>query len=297
MIAKRLLNPERRVPLEELAGTWSAATIEATVAGHGALADDLALMNRIRGALGRVLMQGASRDAIAGKPCSWRPPCALDVLFREQARLGKHGIPKPWVLALDRRGFDLIVRITLVGFALEWAGAVAQALAAALQHNIDWKGHGTAHEVFLPKPHIDRLEVQGLNGVMLPRPRTSATLDFVTPLDAAGDDPLDRSATVIGRLARRLDLLARWMDIQIDADWEKLSQVWNDLDFDAASLSRRAPLDRQSGRERHKFKVELVQGSLGIAGNLEPIWPIIALGQMCHVGRKATAGLGRYALS
>ena len=69
------------------------------------------LMNRVRRAPGRMLMTGASAEAIAGKPCPWQPPCALDLLFREHARIGgRHGIPKAWVLAFDRRGFDLIVR-------------------------------------------------------------------------------------------------------------------------------------------------------------------------------------------
>jgi hypothetical protein len=292
MLAERLLEPVARVALEQLAEQWVAATVEMSVQGHGALKDDLVLMNRIRGALGRMLMAGASAEAIAGKPCPWSPPCALDLLFREQARLGgKHGIPKPWVLALDRRGFDLVVRVTLFGIAVEWAGVVAHTLAVALRDHIDWKQR--APTLFLPKATIERVAVKQTNGVVLPRVRASAVLDFITPLDAAGDDPLDRPATVVGRLARRIDLLARWMEMEIDADWRSLSRLWNDLAYDAAGLARRR-LDRRSGRDPRDFQLGLVSGSLGIAGELGPIWPLIVLGQLCHAGRGATAGLGRY---
>ncbi len=294
-LARRLLAPAQTVALDEIAGHWLAASVEATVPGHGALADDLVVMNRIRGALGRLLMSGASDQAIAGEPCPWSPPCALDVLFREQARLGKHGIPKPWVLALDRHGFDLVVRVTLFGIAIEWAAVVAHALASALRHHIDWKER--APMLFLPKTEVGRVAIKQVDHILVPRVRASTVLEFITPMDSAGDDPLDRPATVIGRLARHVDLLARWMDLEIDADWRALSQLWSDLDYDTAGLARRGPLDRKSGREKREFTIPLVHGSLGMAGDLAPIWPILALGQICHVGRKATAGFGRYRLT
>ena len=294
-VARRLLAPSARVPLDKLTEHWIAATVEATVSGHGALAQDLVVINRIRGALGRMLMTGASAEAIAGKACPWSPPCALDLLFREQARIGgRHGIPKPWVLALDRRGFDLMVRITLFGFAIDWAGVVGHALAVALREHIDWKER--APGLFLPKPEIDRLDVKEGSGALTPRPRSSVVMEFVTPLDTAGDDPLDRPASIIGRLARRIDLMARWMDVEIDADWRELAAVWNNLDYDVASLSR-ARLDSQSGRDKkRRFQRGLLQGSLAVSGDLAPIWPLLAIGRFTHAGRGATAGLGRYVL-
>jgi CRISPR-associated endoribonuclease Cas6 len=208
--------------------------------------------------------------------------------------MGKHGIPKPWVLTLDRSRQDLVVRITLFGFAMEWAGAVAHALATALQHGIEWKER--APGIFLPKPVVGQLDIKASDHGLLPRRRQTASLDFVTPLDAAGDDPLDRPATVIGRLARRIDLLARWMDVEIDADWPTLAASWNDLDFQTGGFARAPPLDRKSGRGQHRFQVRLMAGSLGLGGELDPFWPLLVLGQSSHVGRGATAGLGRYVL-
>ncbi|EJW09345.1 hypothetical protein A33M_1555 [Rhodovulum sp. PH10] len=297
-LAARLLSPAAAVPLDALSACWVTATIEATVPGHGALAGDLVLMARIRGALGRALMEGASAEAIAEKACPWEPPCALDVLFREQVRSGRHGVPKPWVLALDRRGLDLVVRITLFGFAIDWAGAVGHALVTALRRGIDF--HDRAAGLFLPAPTVSRLVVRE-NGIASPPPRETVLLDLVTPLDATGDDPLDRPASVIGRLARRIDSMARWMDVSVDADWPVLAAHWNALDYDAGGLLRDR-LDSRSGRQRdgtgahRRFARPLLSGTLAIGGDLAPVWPLLVLGETCHAGRGATAGLGRYRL-
>ena len=93
-------------------------------------------------------------------------------LFREHARIGgRHGIPKPWVLAFDRRGFDLIVRITLFGFAIDWAGGVGHAFAQALRDHIDWKERAPA--LFLPTAAVDRLDVKEASSVLAPRLSTT----------------------------------------------------------------------------------------------------------------------------
>ncbi len=291
-LAACLTAPAARIALDQLAENWAAAAIEATMPGYGALASDLVAMNRVRGGLGQVLLSGASPNAIAGNPCPWQPPCALDVFFREQGRIGgRHGIPKPWTLAFDRRGQDLIVRITLFGVAIDWAAIMAHGLAQVLRQQIDWKDRAPA--LFLPKPQISDLRVIELGSGPWPRPRSSVTLQFVTPLDAAGDDPFDRPATVIGRLARRIDLLARWMDVAIEADWPVLATLWNNLDYDVTGLSR-SSLPSRSGRDNRRFRREAVEGTLTIAGNLAPIWPLIVIGRLTHAGRGAIAGLGRY---
>jgi len=292
MLAQDLCRPAARVPLDALADHWRLARLEACIPGHGVLARNFVLMNRIRGAFGRRLMEGASREALAGQPCPWRPPCTLDVLFREQARVGKHGLPKPFTLSLDRHGRDLLVRLALLGFAMDWAAAAAQALVAALRHDIDWRGHADGN--FLPRPEVESFAIAeaGIPGLA----REATVLRFVTPLDASGDDPLDRPATIIGRLARRVDLMSRWMGVEVDADWPLLARLWNGLDYHSAGLRRAAGLPRRSGRNGNSFSQALVEGELSIAGPLDPIRPILVVGQSCHAGRGATHGLGRYVL-
>ncbi len=293
MLADDLSAPVERIPLAALADRWQTARLEARLAGYGALADDLVLMNRVRGAFGRRLMDGASDEAIAGKPCPWHPPSALDVLFREQMRVGRHGLPKPLALALDRRERDLVVRLTLFGLAIDWAAAAMQAMVSALRHDIDWRSRADGR--FLPK--LDIVDCMILPAGLHPSaPRSPVVLRFVTPLDSSGDDPLERPATVVGRLARRVDLMARWMGVELDADWPALSRVWLGLDYNADRLARAAALARHSSRTGQSFRQSLVAGELAIVGALETIWPLLAAGESCHVGRGATQGLGRYVL-
>ena len=108
-LPSQLAAPSRILPLEALVETWMTARIAVRITGCGVLVHDLPLLRRIRGALGQELLATASPQAVAGQPCPWRPPCALDVLFREQGRAGNMGIPKPFVLATDRRDRKSVV--------------------------------------------------------------------------------------------------------------------------------------------------------------------------------------------
>lgn len=86
-IRARLLAPAREATLEELAECWFVETIQVTVNGYGKLAADPGLPGRIRGAFGKALMAGASDEALAGRPCTFDPPCAFEALFRKQGRM------------------------------------------------------------------------------------------------------------------------------------------------------------------------------------------------------------------
>jgi hypothetical protein len=274
--------------------------VRAVVTGVGGLADSLVLLNRVRGAVGQQLMLGASAQALAEQPCPWSPPCALDVLFREQMRQGKHGLPKPFVVSLDSNGADLLVCLTLFGFAIDWAAVAAHALATALTHHIDWQA--VAEGRFVPQAAIAGLDISPApppsvgDGHADGRAPDSACLHFITPFDTTGDDPFDRPATVIGRLARRVDLMARWMGVEVLADWPALAALWHELDYDVRQLYRPRPLNRLSGRGKQAFDQPLAHGALLITGPLAPLWPILLLGQSTHLGRGATNGLGRYRL-
>ena len=60
------------------------------------------IQNRVRGALGQALLEGASPAARQRHPCTWTPPCALDLLFRQRPLGGlKAGAPPPYSLAAD----------------------------------------------------------------------------------------------------------------------------------------------------------------------------------------------------
>ena len=292
-IAHRLAAPSRRVTLVELAGSWYQSVVSARIPGYGVLAHDLDLLRRLRGAIGDLLLAGASAEAIGGRPCPWQPPCALDLLFREQGRRGAHGIPKPYVLKADRAGPDLVVSMTLFGFASDWTGVIQHVLAAAVQDRIDWRGQRPA--LFLPTPRLADLSVGDAEGIPVPSVPSIAVLEFLTPMNAEGDDPLERPATLFARLARRIEGLAAWQDAALEEDWRQLGTLWEALPYDVAQLRRRRA-DRHSGRAGKSFTVETVDGSLQITDLPPVLWLLLVIGSVTHAGKGATEGFGRFRL-
>ena len=290
----RLAHPSRRLSLNALMDEWFAARIAARIPGCAALAHDCVLLRRIRGAVGAVLLEGASPQAIAGKPCPWDPPCGLDVLFREQGRVGRQGIPKPYVLATDRKGQDLVVTMTLFGIAADWAATAAHALAVALQTKVDWPGQRAG--TFVPDGIVQDLTVRSVQGVRNAQPRPQAELEFLTPMNAEGDNPLERPGTVLARLALRIEGLARWHDVGIDEDWEQLGIAWNAACYDVRQMQHR-PVTRRSGRGQAYFTAPTVQGKLWISEFAPELWPLLAIGAETHVGKGATEGFGRFELA
>lgn len=120
-------------------------------------------------------------------------------------------------------------------------------------------------------------------------------LVFATPVDASGANPLDQPSTLIARLARRIDGLARWQDAALDVRWDDVRQVWESLNYDESGLVPVLP-DRASRRQERRIVNEAVVGELIIAGNIAPIWPFLVIGETCHVGRGAVTGMGRLRL-
>jgi len=302
-VLHRLSSPSRRLSFEELADAWFAARISVRLRGYAPLALDaegdpvdgtaavLDLLHRLRGAVGQVLIESASPEAIAGRPCPWMPPCAFDILFREQARAGAYGIPKPWVLAAEPHGRDLVVSMTIFGLAADWSAAAEHALVAALQHRIDWRA--VRPRLFLPRLDLAAVTLRAIEGVPVPAARGVVEIRFVTPMNAEGDDPLERPATVLARLAHRLRGLAQWHDASIAADWALLERLRGDLQYDTALLQRRR-LRRRSGRQRQVYRAETVEGVLRIADVPRELRAMLAVGRLTHVGKGASEGFGRY---
>ena len=293
-LAARIENPAREFDPAALAEAWFQQTVVLRLAGAARAAEYPGVLNKLRGSLGNALMKGASAEAAAGRPCPWQPACAFDVLFREQARFeGRHGVPKPWVVAADPAGPDLDLRLALFGFACDWTDSVRERLVEAVRFNLPWRFLLGPEASEGPKILSNRIEtLEGLR--QLPAPE-AVILHFITGVDAAGADPRDDPATLIARLARRIDGLARWQDAAIPAaSWEALSEVWRRLHYSeefTEGLHR-----RYSHRQDRAIWNPDLAGRLEIAGCLQPVWPLLRLGEHVHIGRGATAGRGRYRL-
>jgi hypothetical protein len=293
-IAARLLNPSRTVDFDELASEWFHQVIRVEMPGFAPLAKHPRLLSKVRGAVGEALKSGASAQAIAGHPCPWTPPCALDVFFREQARAGKNGLPKPYVLAANCRGQTLLIELTVFGFACEWVQGLAERLAEAVRKKIAWGR--LSNGLSIPRPEIERLQILTFAGVEVPSAPESVTMAWQTPMDATGTNPLDEPDTIIQRLARRVSGLARWQDTDVSFNVSELADQWRALTYDTSGLEPDKTF-RGSARQGQWLDNPAVRGELGIDGDLAPLWSLLNIGETCHVGRGAVSGLGRYRLS
>ena len=292
-LADRLANPTRVLSLPELANTFQVARIEAVMPGYGFLANDMDMLRKLRGALGTVLVRSASRDAQAGRPCPWQPPCALDVMFREQLRLeGRHGLPKPWVLAADRHGGDLVIIVSVFGMAIDWAPAMSAAIADALVHGVRWDA--VAKGTFLPKPQIAMLRIVEQDGVRELEANAVIQLRLRTPLDAEGKDARDEPATILSRLARRIDMLARWQDAIIGYHWPPPTETWLDIDYELSNLCMNN-ISRRANRGKNAFDQAILTGAITMRGATQDAWWLLRLAELTHVGRGGTSGFGRVA--
>ncbi len=289
-LVAQLENPASSVSLEHLCSIWFHQIVEVEIAKPPRLDPPMAVLNRVRGALGHATMNGASAASIAGRPCTYDPPCVFDILFREQWRGdGRHGLPKPWVSAMEVGRNSVTLRLSLFGMACDWACAVRERVIDALR-GVEW----TQGDVLDDLP-VRRCALLTSPSLDLPYAPDAVDLVFDTPMDAAGLDLRINPASVVARLARRIDGLSRWMGVGVDADWLAMAECWNGCAYFCADLQE-GVATRGSRRQGRLYANPVVSARWTIAGDLRPIWPLLVLGQTSHIGRGAVSGYGRYHL-
>jgi hypothetical protein len=174
------------------------------------------LGNKIRGALGTVLLRSASAAARERRPCDWDETCDLEMFFgrRKTVLLGSHAseLAKPFVLsAHGLPNGELRIVLRLFGLACDRANAMADALVAALREHVHWSDLARDCGGFLPRlidPENVAITAIGALGVTEPPP--AAILIFHTPIDVERANPQAKPQQVIVRLMRRLALLTPW---------------------------------------------------------------------------------------
>lgn len=293
-VAGRLLRPLRRLSVEGLAAAWFMGQVRLVVEGvparlcEGAGAGQLA--GRVRGALGAVLKEVASAEALAGRACHWRPPSALDLLYRTQGRITPAlEIPKPVVLAIEPLGRRLAVTLGLVGFASECLEEVAAALVLAWRRRIpDVAGSRI----------VDR-RIGSREGVAVPD-APAVILEFVSPLEIRfkGGGPATEEAalwSLFSSLGNRVAGLARWQDAEVAADWGVLRAQAGGVALTCLANDA-LRWERRSHRQGRRIPMAGERPVLKLEGALGPFLPWLALGAVTHVGSHAALGMGRYRL-
>jgi hypothetical protein len=291
-----LAAPPVRLPLEAIPSRWRHTVIEVMCARPSRVYGcPLALLNRVRGALGDALLAGASPEARARLPCPWVPPCTLDILFRQRPIKGeKAGAPPPYTLAIEAMGEEIEVRLTLIGLAAEsCAGEAADGLVRGLRGGIVLNGESRLALEPL------RREITFVPEVVRPAPNTERIeLRFVTPVAPRSWDKVSAGpAAVIRGLFDRVAGLARWSGIAIAEDRTWLEARLGAVRIDGSGLSRGPVHQRRSvSSPAGSYDIPVLAGRLALSGEWRPLWPLLVLGQTAHAGGRATQGLGRYHL-
>lgn len=285
--SRYLAQPEIVANVSMIAAVWFDQTVTYRLQGAGVL-DPVALGGHLRRSFLGAMARGASLQALNNEVCPWDPPCALDIFMREQLRGARgDGLPKPYVLFCDVDGDDLLVSLRVFGLANDWFYLAAEAVLAGMRDILPWQrlfGRG------MP-PVIDR-EVVQVSGVTVPDLKAGFALEFITPVDATGKSGvIERS--LLSRLLRRVDALARWQGMALDPDYARgVVRKLGQLDYSRSTLASGTYVSpsRQPKTRSHKTR----SGTLIAMGDVTSVLEFVAIGARCHIGRAAREGLGRF---
>ncbi len=287
----RVLARSEIVDAQTLAAAWHDRTcvLRLEGAGQGVPADIGGHLRRsFLGALGR----GASPEAQASRPCTWEPPCALDVFRREQLRGPKgDGLPKPYLIRAWQRGRDLCVMLRVVGMANDWSMAAVEALTLGIREILPW-GRCVRGMSAPPLVAGRSIEIHEIAPDAVPE---RVALRFLSPVDASGAPIAERPHSLLTRLIRRADAMSRWNGVALSHETgRELARHAAGLDYDLTGLR---PGHYQSPNRHGQLRRDpALFGQIVIGGDLAPLWPILQIGARCHIGRHAVEGLGAYRL-
>jgi hypothetical protein len=306
-LRQRLTQPAHEVSIEALAAAWFQTDITLTL-GPSALpvwAGDPGIADRVRGALGRALMEGASAQALAEQPCTWDPPCSHDVLWngKGSVRAGVD-IPKPFRLSVwPSADAALCVTLSLFGVASDWAEPAAEALVRAFRGGLSLdggprRGWEVVNRTIAAAPPLPPS----------PFPASSVTsreagvvLAFHTPFAPRRGDQqaLDPLALLTG-LSRRAEGMARWHDAHLQVQGQALADAAAALSADTTML-RSCPRLRPPNRGRAVgIPLDGQIGPYALTGPddaLAQVWPLLTLGTAFGAGSRTSLGYGGYHLS
>jgi hypothetical protein len=293
-LVRAFLRNANQQPLDaiELLDAWRMVRIALRCPGAGGLVQNPNAPAKIRGAWGRAMAAGASSEALAGGPCAWQAPCAYDLFFNVQGQLTSGlEIPKPYVVAIERDGSDLLVHLTLFGIAGEWAGEAADALVRGLRAGLDGPGArvplGIAGRAIERADHLQPIDLVG-----------GAILRFVSPMALRDGQTLHvQPASLLTSLANRVGGLALWQGRGLKLDAAQLKTEAERLgagaEWHRATQSNWRRGSRIQGRQ---MEMAGVVGDLHLPPPSPTLAALLRLGMECHVGSRTALGMGRYQL-
>ncbi len=244
----------------------------------------------LRGALGQVLAQSASPEALASQPCSYNPPCCYELFHNAQGKLDDgQEVPKPYILRADRKPGVIRLTLRLFGQAQAWRHGFHEGWIAAARQGLELDNTQVPFKIRYAR--LDRdvspAEMTGKGPVRL---------DFETPLvlrsprlealRAGQKPPQDVVMPLLRRaVAQRLHGMASWQD-------EPLLQEPDPLDVTAMRFDMRVLRVRRGPKQWRTGLTGAVTLHPQTARNLR----LLQWAQACHIGADTVVGAGRFRL-
>lgn len=245
-----------------------------------------------------------------------RPPAENPLLKRFQTA------PAPYTLHAGaggniERGDELAIDLSIFGQRRDHAGLVTRALilgatsgigtrslGLSLQSLAELDLHGREKMTTLatldtdPSDHLQPMK-------QLPDCPGKVDLVFETPLRLriknryVGPDQLcfgDFFSHLLRRTSMLLAFYGQEKNRDDDIDYKGLVEIGRTIEFRQKQLEWQE-LARHSSKQKQKIPMGGVVGRTTLSGEaIEPLWPLIWLGQWLGVGKGVTMGLGRYRL-
>lgn len=309
LLRYRLQNPRQAVTLEQLMEHWFQVDIRVHLTSdvEAVSNQDPSVADRLRGALGRALMEVASAEAVSGRPCPWDPACTLDVLWGDMGTVRRGvQVPKPFVIrVLPAPGGGTDICLSLFGQATDWAEAVADGLIRALRGGVSLDG-GPRRPYDPQARCVQPVDAGPLWDALRPVDAGSTGADalmllFETPLATRqGEDlTIDCRALLTG-LSRRAEGMARWHDSHLAVEGQALADAASVLSVQTSHLRPRHWRRPPNRQRTHDIPLGGFVGPYLLSG---PVWaidhitPLLVLGQAFGAGSHTALGLGRYRLA
>jgi hypothetical protein len=283
-----------------LSSAWREEELTITLPAMGAFAQSPSLGNKLRGALGDVLLKSASSDVLDRAACRWSRPSTADIFYGvgEKIALGDHdsAIARPFVLfANEGRNHALDVRLRIFGDATARAEAVFDALIAAVCHKVDWQTMTRDGPRYLPS-RIAPSNVKARSYTEGFKPESlsdEADMIFLAAIDADRGNPATDPSIVLARLVRRLALIAPWFSTSLAQEYQALMELAEQTHITIAEECS-TPSPQLGGHHRANTLAPPMRFHLS---NIPPAFRLpLLIGERIHIGRGASMGLGRYRL-
>ena len=275
-----------------------------------------------RGIFGRALKDLAC--VARNTPCSECPlkeRCAYPGVFEIQADPSLpiyqkvSDPPRPFVLEppTDSKiapGQTFEVRLYLFGNAIAHYPWVIQAFARAGSRGVGF-GRGkykvkralefpsqrvlVEDDRILGKPKIFKADQLSQN-----RAQNMLTLHFETPVRIKFKGQLANKlefSTIVRQLLRRIAQIGAFhCGVMLETDFRQWIHLAESINCTDEQL-RWFDWVRYSSRQKNKMRLGGLVGQVSYEGNIGPFYPLLALGQLTHVGKGTTFGLGKYRLT